>query len=84
MSENGPAWILIQSTRQPEDETNGEQWSERQCGLPTQKSDVPDNHPGDAEEKKEKKAKNWRFIVRFTIGGSIKSYKRCTPHFFQS
>ena len=41
MSENRPALILIQSTTQPEEETNGEQWSEWQCGQgikATQKS----------------------------------------------
>ena len=30
------------------------EWSDRQCGLPTQKNDVPDDHPGDADEKKKK------------------------------
>ena len=44
----------IRSTAQPETEMNGEEWSERPCGLPTQNDDVPDEHPGDAETKEEK------------------------------
>ena len=36
---------------------NGEAWSDRQCRLPTQKEDVPDVHPGDAEEEEEVRLK---------------------------
>ena len=38
----------MQSTTE---EINGEEWSDRQCGLPTQK-EVPGDHPGEAEERK--------------------------------
>ena len=35
----------------------GEEWSVKQCGLSTQKEDVPDCPPGDAEERKKESIK---------------------------
>ena len=57
MTYGAEGWALRQQDIQKIDSAEtwlyvyGEEWSERRCGLSTQKEDVTDVHPSDAEEE---------------------------------